>query len=90
MKLELTKSGRLSTKYKREILAEAKKRGFKNKTTFISATGMPEGLVKGQIVIKENYEDEEEKDFNGDVVSTAGWGLIYDAKNDIWGTIVEH
>lgn len=82
-----TKTGKLTAKYKRDILAQAKKRGFKNKTTFISATGMPEAFVKGKLIVKENYEDEEERQFNGDVVSTAGWGVIYCASTNKWGEL---
>lgn len=81
---------RLTAKQKRDLLAEAKKRGFKNKATFISATGMPEAFVKGKLVVKENYKDEEEFQFNGDVVSTAGCGVIYDASKKKWGIIVEY
>ena len=87
MKLRLTKTGRIPAKYKRDIILAATVRGFKNKTTFTSATGMPEALVKGKLVVKENYEDEEEKQFNGDVVSTAGYGVIYCAKTETWGQI---
>jgi len=87
MKLKLTKTGKIPASYKKRILAEASKRGFKNKTTFTSATGMPEAFVKGRLIVKENYEDEEEKQFNGDVVSTAGWGVIYCAKTETWGSI---
>lgn len=88
-KLKLTKSVKLTAKYKRDILAEAKSRGFTNKTYFTSATGMPEAFVKGKLVVKENYEDEEEAQFNGDVVSSAGWGVIYCAKTNKWGEIWE-
>jgi len=85
----LIKTGKLTAKYKRDILAEAKNRGFKNRTNFTSATGMPNALCKGKLIVKENYKDEEEQQFNGDVVSTAGWGLIYDAKNNKWGELWE-
>lgn len=87
MKLKLTKTGKIPASYKKKVLAEAKKRGFTNKTYFISATGMPEAFVKGKLVVKENYEDAEEQQFNGDVVSSAGWGVIYCAKTDKWGEI---
>ena len=87
MKLKLTKTGKIPAKYKRDILLAAAVRGFKNKASFTSATGMPEAFVKGKLKVKENYEDDEEKQFNGDVVSTAGWGVIYCAKTETWGSI---
>ena len=89
MKLKLTKTGKIPASYKKGILRQAKSKGFVNKTSFTSATGMPEAFVKGKLIVKENYEDEQEKQFNGDVVSSAGWGVIYCAKTETWGKICE-
>jgi hypothetical protein len=80
---------RLTSNYKKELIAEARRRGFKNKVNFTSATGMPNAFCKGKLIVKENYDpdDESEHKFNGDLVSSAGWGLIYDATKDKWGEV---
>lgn len=85
----MNKPKKLTAKQKKDRLKEAKARGFVEKAEFTSATGMPNGYVKGSLMVKENYEDEEEFQFNGDVVSTAGWGCIYSAKEDTWGEVTE-
>lgn len=79
---------KVTKKYKDDILFKAYIRGFKNKTMFTSATGMPSAYIKGSLVVKENYTDPEEFKFNGDVVSTSGWGLVYSRKDNKWGEVV--
>lgn len=90
----LNKKGKLTAKYKRDIIAKAIKKGFKRRVSFVPATlvgksNIPSGYVKGRLLVKENYEDENESELNGDVVSAHGWGCIYDAKTNTWAQIVE-
>lgn len=78
---------KVTKKYKDDILSKALVRGFKNRIKFTSATGMQSAYIKGTLLVKENYTDPEEFKFNGDVVSTSGWGLVYSRKDNKWGEI---
>lgn len=72
----------------KQVLAEAARRGFKSGTYFFSATGVSDCLVSGTLMVKHTgTKDKEdiENDFDGDVVSTGGYGLIYSASKDVWG-----
>jgi len=79
----------MTKKQKQKWLDEAKKRGFISGTYFISANGVSDCLCLGELLVK--YTDDkssEEYPFNGDIVSTSGYGLIYDAETETWGALV--
>ena len=75
---------KLTRKYKDLVLMGAIVRGFKNGVEFMSPNGV-HGLVKGTLVVKDNGDS----DFCGDLVSSSGYGCIYDRASDTWAQIIE-
>lgn len=79
----------MNKKEKQKWLDEAKKRGFVSGTYFISATGISDCLVLGDLIVKHtNDKTDEEHQFNGDIVSFGGYGSIYDASTGCWGVLL--
>jgi hypothetical protein len=72
----------VTREYKDLVFKEATLRGFKSGVRFMSPNGV-KGLVKGSIVVKDNGDS----DFSGDVVSSAGYGCIYDRVSNTWGSV---
>lgn len=73
------------------VCEKALSRGFKKGVKFISASGSGlEGLVQGNLKMKwvDDPEDEDHQ-FNGDIVSTNGHGLIYWEEEKRWARIIE-
>lgn len=79
----------MNKKEQQKWLDEAKKRGFKSGSYFISATGISDCLILGELEIKyTSNKSDENYEFNGDIVSTGGYGLIYDASTNTWGVLL--
>jgi len=73
----------VTKEYRDLILMGASVRGFKSGARFMSPNGV-KGLVKGSIIIKDNGDNS----FKGDLVSTAGFGCIYDRVSNRWAEII--
>lgn len=81
----------LTKKQINSLLKEADKRGFRSGRYFISASGISDCLILGTLMVKYTKDETDENAvFNGDIVSTGGYGLIYDASTDTWGVPVEN
>jgi hypothetical protein len=78
----------------KDLLKQAREKGFKEGLIFISATGVADSLVQGELKIKNftpknptfpTKEEIKEMEHNGDIVSTLGYGVIYDSSTETWG-----